>query len=111
MRDDLEPREPGTVVELETRHESYEGVKPQRPRRWNVIYELLEDHPEGLTVKEMMIMLHSAGMLPNENDRNFVAPRVTELVDKGLVEAIGKRQCLYTGKKVAVYAIRNGGNV
>lgn len=37
-------------------------------------------------------------------DRNFVAPRLTELKEAGTVEVIGKRKSPRTGKNVAVWA-------
>ena len=37
-------------------------------------------------------------------DRNFVAPRLTELKDAGIVEVVGKRTCIMSGKNVAVWA-------
>lgn len=38
-------------------------------------------------------------------ERNYTAPRLTELNEMGLVEVIDKKKCEYTGKTVAVYGI------
>ena len=45
------------------------------------------------------------GYIPT-SERNFSAPRMTELAKSGELVAIGKKVCEYTGKKVAVYALR-----
>ena len=45
------------------------------------------------------------GQIPT-NERNFTAPRLTEMSVNGMVEPIGKKICEWTGKKVAVYQIR-----
>lgn len=37
------------------------------------------------------------------DERNFSAPRLTELAQKGVVDVIGKKRCEYTGKTVGVY--------
>lgn len=37
-------------------------------------------------------------------ERNAVAPRLTELCEKGLVEPVGKERCEVTGKKVTIWA-------
>ena len=36
-------------------------------------------------------------------ERNYTAPRLTELEKMGYVKAIDKKKCEYTGKTVAVY--------
>jgi hypothetical protein len=45
------------------------------------------------------------GYIPT-SERNFTAPRVTEMSKTGLVEPIGKKKCKYTGRTVAVYTVR-----
>ena len=42
------------------------------------------------------------GLIPS-TERNYTAPRLTELEKMGLVKAIEKKKCEYTGKTVAVY--------
>ena len=39
-------------------------------------------------------------------ERNFTAPRLTELVKKGEVEIVGQKKCIYTGKTVSVYSLK-----
>ena len=40
-------------------------------------------------------------------DRNFVSPRRKELLDSGVIEDVGKRSCLVTGRTVFVWKIRD----
>lgn len=42
-------------------------------------------------------------------ERNYTAPRLTELEKIGLVKAKNKKICQYTGKKVAIYEITQDG--
>ena len=49
--------------------------------------------------------MYEKGEIPT-SERNFTAPRLTELSYKGIVEPVGKQKCSYTGKMVAVYKIR-----
>lgn len=58
-----------------------------------------------LTAKECAVIMMQKGYIPT-SERNFSAPRMTELAKSGELVAIGKKVCEYTGKKVAVYALR-----
>lgn len=55
-----------------------------------------------MTAKEIAVELFNLKLIPS-TERNFVSPRLTELVDKGKVEVIGKRVCQYSKRKVAVF--------
>lgn len=57
------------------------------------------------TAKEIAVEMKKRGDIPTD-ERNFTAPRLTELSIKGIVEPIGKKKCSYTGKTVSVYKIR-----
>ena len=92
----------GEFTTLETRYESNEMVDKQK--RYRQIIEILQDQP--LTAKEVAVEMFKRGYIPT-SERNFAAPRLTELSIKGIVEPIGKVICKYTGKKVAVYQLRN----
>ena len=96
-----EKRNPGEVPTLETRHDAYETVDKQV--RYNQIIECLTERPH-LTAKEIAVMMKNKGYIPTD-ERNFAAPRLTEMSKKGMVEPIGKKTCQWTGKKVAVYAL------
>ena len=101
----MEKRQPGEYTTYDTRGEANEKV--DRAKRYKQIMEILSDHPEGLTAKEVASAMAWKGYTHN-TDRNNAAPRLTELMYQGKVEPIGKKVCQFTGKKVAVYAIRKG---
>ena len=92
----------GENTTLETRHEANLNVDKQK--RYLQIIEILEG--KELTAKEIAVEMFKRGYIPT-SERNFAAPRLTELSIKGIVEPIGKVICKYTGKKVAVYQLRN----
>lgn len=94
-------RLPGEYVPYETRAEANEKI--DRKLRYAQIKECLEEKPRQ-TAKEIAIMMHKKGYIPT-SDRNYAAPRLTELSRIGVVEAIGKKRCRYTGKTVSVYEL------
>ena len=98
-------RMPGEIPTLETRSESYETV--DKKKRYKQIIEILKENPKGLTAKEIACVMYSNRLIPT-NERNFTAPRLTELSKEGKVEPIGKKKCTFTGKTVAVYKLREG---
>jgi len=87
----------------ETRRESYDAVLPQTAARRRVILEILQQNEKGLTAREISRELFRRGLAPSE-ERNFAAPRLTELEQSGLVRGIGKRVCGMTGRNVTVWA-------
>jgi hypothetical protein len=99
----MEKRQPGEYTTYETRGESNDKV--DRAKRYKQIMEILSAYPEGLTAKETAVLMMRKGYTPTA-ERNFSSPRITELMQQGKVEPIGKKVCEFTGKKVAVYAIR-----
>lgn len=92
----------GEIPTLETRGEAHEKVDKQK--RYSQIIECLIECPE-LTAKECAVLMMQKGYTPT-SERNFTAPRLTEMSQKGIVEPIGKKECEYTHHKVAVYSIR-----
>lgn len=98
---DFEKRNPGEYTTLETRGESHEKV--DKKKRYREILECLAD--KELTAKEIADEMCRKGQIPT-NERNFTAPRLSEMSEQGIVEPVGKKVCQWTGKKVAVYAIR-----
>ena len=94
-------RKPGEYTPFDTRAESNETV--DRETRYRQILEVLKDH--RLTAKQIAYALYLKHLVPTP-ERNFTAPRLTELTQKGKVEPIGKTQCEWTGKTVTVYAVR-----
>ena len=90
-------RKPGEYTTHDTRAESHEKVDKQK--RYRQIKEVLI---KPMTAKEVAVMLYKKGYTPSD-ERNYSAPRLTELAKKGEVDVIGKKKCEYTGKTVALY--------
>jgi hypothetical protein len=89
------------MITLETKLESELSVDKQK--RYEQILEVLGDR--SMTAKEIANEMYMRGMIPT-NERNFTAPRLTELSINGIVEPIEKKKCLWTNKMVAVYRRR-----
>ena len=92
----------GEITSFITRKESYDGVN--RFKRYNQIKEILANWGE-LTAKQVAIIMYRKGYIPT-SERNFTAPRLTELCISGEVEVVGKTKCEFTGKTVSVYKLR-----
>ena len=92
----------GEIVTFTTRSEAKETVDKQK--RYEQITEILKGGKE-MTAKEIAVEMCNRGYIPT-SERNFTAPRSTELSKQGKVEPVGKQRCSYTGKTVAVYKLR-----
>ena len=91
----------GEATTLDTRSDANESV--DKAKRYSQIIECLnEDHE--MTAKEVAVRMMEKGYIPT-SERNFTAPRLTEMAHKGIVEPIGKKHCAYTGRMVAVYSL------
>lgn len=99
----MEKRRYGTNPMAECRHDSNETV--DRAKRYRQIKAILKTHKRGLTAKQIAVIMCDKGLIPT-TERNFTAPRLTELTEKGIVEPIGKAKCEYTGHMVTVYQLR-----
>ena len=99
----MEKRQYGTNPMAECKHDSNKSI--DKARRYRQIKQILRTRKRGLTAKEIAVLMYQNGFTPTD-ERNFSAPRLTELCEKGVVEPIGKRLCTYTGKTVTVYALR-----
>ena len=93
---------PGSMPTLETRAEANESV--DREKRYAQIIEILGKYREA-SAKQIAVIMHAKGLIPT-SERNFAAPRLTELCKRGIVEPCGKKKCIYTGKTVAAYRLR-----
>lgn len=91
----------GEIPTLETRSEANETV--DKKKRYKQIIEILQGGKE-MTAKEIAVEMCNRGYIPT-SERNFTAPRLTELSKNGVVEPVGKQRCTYTGKTVCVYAL------
>lgn len=83
-----------------TRRESYDAIKAKRNDRRNLILEVLGSRQ--MTASELTEELLAKGYI-KYYDRNFVAPRLTELKEAGIIQTVGKRLCTRTGKNVAIW--------
>lgn len=76
-------------ITKETRRESYDAILPKVKKRSRLILETLGDRQ--MTASEITEELVAAGKIPYFN-RNYVAPRLTELKDIGVLETVGRRK-------------------
>lgn len=60
------------------------------------------------TAKQLAVELFELGFIPS-TERNYTAPRLTELEKMGYVKVTSKIKCKYTGKTVAEYEITQNG--
>ena len=96
-------RRPAEAITYETRFESNESV--DKSLRYTQILECLDG--KQMTAKEVAVAMFNKGYIPS-TERNFTAPRLTEMSQLGIVEPIGKKKCSYSGRMVAVYEVRHG---
>lgn len=75
----------------ETRRQSYDAVLPKREKRCRLILETLGD-------REM-----TASEIPYFN-RNYVAPRLTEMKQMGILKTVGRRKATRSDATEAVWA-------
>ena len=87
-------------ITRETRKASYEEVLPKVKERSRQILETLGNR--AMTVSEITDELVAAGTIPYYN-RNYVAPRLTELKDMGVVETCGRRKSTRSTATEAVW--------
>lgn len=101
----MEKRNAGEIPTLETRAEA--EAKVDKQLRYRQIIECLRENGD-MTAKECAVQMMKKGYIPT-SERNFTAPRMTEMSQTGLIEPIGKKKCTYTGRTVAIYALREVG--
>lgn len=87
-------------ITKETRRESYDAILPKAKERARLVLETLGGR--SMTVSEITEELVSAGKIPYFN-RNYVAPRLTELKDMGIVETCGRRKATRSNATEAVW--------
>lgn len=95
-------RRSGENPTTDTRAEANESVS--RETRYRQILECLRENG-NMTAKETAEIMLRKGYIPT-SERNFTAPRLTELSKNGVVEPVGKKKCQFTGKTVAIYGLR-----
>ena len=84
----------------ETRRESYEAVLPKVTERARLILETLGNRE--MTASEITEELVSSGKIPYFN-RNYVAPRLTELKDMGVVKTCGRKKATRSDSNEAIW--------
>lgn len=82
---------------------NFANIEVNKQKRYNEILECLGN--KELTAKEISNEMFLKGYIPT-NERNFTAPRLTELLRIGSVEVVGKKKCLWTGKTVSIFRKR-----
>ncbi len=87
-------------ITKETRRESYDAILPKVKERARLVLETLGGR--SMTVSEITEELVKAGKIPYFN-RNYVAPRLTELKDMGIVETCGRRKATRSDATEAVW--------
>lgn len=84
-----------------TRRQSYDAILPKRGARCRLILETLGTRQ--MTASELTEELVATGKIPYFN-RNYVAPRLTELKDIGILETVGRRKATRSDVTEAVWA-------
>lgn len=84
----------------QTRKESYEAILPKVKDRSRLILETLGSRE--MSVSEITDELVAAGRIPYYN-RNYVAPRLSELKDMGVVETCGRKKSTHSDASEAVW--------
>lgn len=90
-------------ISMETRRESYQAVKPTVKARQTLILTILGE--KQMTALEIADELYKQGYTPH-TERNFSAPRLTELKQAGKIKAVCKKMCRATGRNVTVWAAK-----
>lgn len=85
----------------ETRRASYEAILPKGAARRQLILETLGSR--RMTASEITEELLKSGKIKYFN-RNFVAPRLTELKKSGVIEVVGRRRATRSDATEAVWA-------
>lgn len=88
-------------IPKEARRESLERIRGKRPIRQELLLELLGE--EELTVEELVYKAMERGDI-KEYDRGYIAPRVTELKNKGVLKAVGRRISKRSGVHITIWA-------
>lgn len=96
-------RIPGTNPLLENKRISEELV--DRKKRYREILEILKESEEPMTAKEIAVEMNRRGYTPTA-ERNFSAPRLTELLKTGQVDCVGSKICEFTGRPVSTFVRR-----
>ena len=92
-------------ITSKTRQMSFNDIQDKTKIRYIQILNRL-NRPK--TAKQLAVELFELGFIPS-TERNYTAPRLTELEKMGYVKVTDKVKCEYTGKTVAMYEITQDG--
>ena len=101
--DTLIEKLPGEIVTFSTRREAYESVNFQKKELQ--VLEIMKDFNRPMSAREIALEMYKRGYSLTP-DRNSAAPRITSLLEKGIVDCIGKEKCKYTHVNVGMFVIR-----
>lgn len=87
-------------ITKKTRRESYDAILPKVKKRAREILQVLGTR--SMTASEITEELVRAGTIPYFN-RNYVAPRLTELKEIGILETCGRRKATRSDATEAVW--------
>lgn len=90
-----------------TRRQSYDAILLKRGARCRLILETLGSRQ--MTASELTEELVAAGKIPYFN-RNYVAPRLTELKEIGALETVGRRKATRSDATEAIWARKEQGH-
>lgn len=92
-------------ITSKTRQMSFSDIQDKTKIRYIQILNRLN---KPKTAKQLAVELFELGFIPS-TERNYTAPRLTELERMGYVKVTDKVKCEYTGKTVAMYEITQNG--
>lgn len=102
--DEIIPRRYGQNPLAETKSEA--ELKVNKKNHYFQIIEILNDFDKPMTAKEIAIEMKNRGYSKTD-ERNVSAPRITEMMQNGWLECVGKKKCQYTNNLVGVFIVRN----
>jgi hypothetical protein len=97
------------TIQQECRRESFEKLNVSKRQRQVInvfIGDWIMGDGMGLTAQEVAENLYNMRLVPDVN-RNFAAPRITELLDLGILQSCSKRFCAKTGRNITVWGFTN----
>ena len=94
------------ITTMQTRQLSFTEIQDKKKKRYEQILHRLQGRE--MTAKEIAVEMYELEMIPS-TERNYTAPRLTELEKMRMVYVVGKKKCDYTGKMVAVYRLTQRG--
>lgn len=81
--------------------ESWEAIKSQANKKERLVIDALASHPDGLTAWEIAKVLATT---PRYTRQDY-APRITSLVNKGIVAETGKSRMTESGRRGEIYQL------